>query len=193
MAGAIAELVEERARDFVFGFWLIAALGASVVLNFDMFYRDMPREVQPALIALTIGGLQKSGGDTTILTGRTSDGNLCQVLLGYEIDTSRVLRFQSGALVEQCPPDTPIPASVQPAPTANVTVLIAPGDVVSAQTCTRTLEPLVVSPSGAETLWAETMWAITIAVAPGSPATFLTRLASQVKGMCPALAALPPN
>lgn len=172
----------------MFAVCLIVSLAASVALNVDKFYRYVPEHVQPSMIAVTIGGLQKAESNTTVLVGKLANQNLCQVMQGFELNALRVLQFHEGSLIVQCPPDTQSAADAQVVPTKNVTILISPDEISFARSCRRQAQPTIVSPDKSETLWA-----ITVSAAPGPPATFLTRLARQVSGMCPALAALPPS
>ena len=188
VADAVAGLVAKRARRPVFVLVLLATLIAAVALNVDEFYRYMPAHVEPSDMAMTLAGIQKAGDETTILAGRASNANLCQMLQGFEIDTTRVLQFQNGSLVERCPPPNPPSTTMQQVPTKSVTVLIAPQEVSFARSCTQQPESWIVRQDRSYTLWA-----ITVPVVSGPPATFLTRLASQVTGMCPALIALPPS
>ena len=188
VARAMAGLVAERARGPVFALCLTAALVASVALNVDKFYRYMPEHVSPTDIAMTIGGIQKAAANTIILAGKTSNNNLCQVLQGFEIDPTRVLRFQGGALVEQCPSGAPALADLQPQPASTITILIAPEEVALARSCSPVPLPFLVSPDRSRTLWA-----ITLPAVVGSPATSPELPAGRAAGACPALTVMPPS
>jgi len=185
-ARAIASVFTTRARATVYALCVTSFVVAALALNFQEFYYDMPQQVQPTLLAMTIGGMQETPDRTTILAGAVANNNLCIALQGFEFDFTKVLRFQDGVLTWACPSFLPIAMNEPVIAGSSVQILIAPSQVADAAACGVQPKPLLVSPNGNETLWA-----LSIAVPPGAAAVSAASMAQQVTMRCPALVSLP--